>query len=431
MTAPTPTHTMTGDRLLRDALVPAGLLRGLAGRDAGEGLVRLDLAIRDGRIASAPGPRAVAEDLGGRIVLPGHVDAHVHLDKTYTARRAGVSRTGLAEAVALAMADAPNRTPTDLAARMDRAIHAALRSGTVAMRSHIDSMTLPSQSAAWDVLGAMQRRWQGLMRIEPVALMRIDRALEPGFAERCAEIGARGGLAGGYIPAGGCDPAAVDAFLEHAGRAGIAVDFHVDESLDPEARGVEGVLDSLSRTGFAGPVTLGHCCALAAMPEARAQALIARMARAGVRVVSLPLTNLYLQDRRPGTTPRLRGLTLVQELAAAGVPVAFASDNVQDPFYPLGAYDLHEVMRQAMLAAQMEADPAQAVHAITRTPAALMGLDEAGVVAPGAPADLIVFAAGDWTGLLSRAHEDRRVIRGGHPLDRLALPAPLTEGNTP
>lgn len=411
-------------RLLKNALVPNSLIERLPGETRADGLTLVDLALQDGRLVETAPEGAVVEDLDGRLVLPGLVDAHVHLDKTYIVSRTGAARTGLEEAVLLAIADIPNRSAEDLRGRMDRAIARALRNGTTAMRTHLDSMQTPSENPAWGVLSEMRARWAGLMTLEAVALMRIERALEPGFAARCADIAAHGGLAGGYVSAEGCPPEAVDAFFLEAAKAGLDVDFHVDESLERDAIGIENVLDSLARTGFKGRVTLSHCCALAAMPEARAEGLIARMAMAGVQVVSLPFSNLYLQDRVPGRTARMRGLTLVQELRAAGVPVAFASDNVQDPFYPFGNYDLLEILRQGMIATQLEAAPEDWIASITATPAGIMGLP-IGRIAPGAAADLVVFDAQDWTDLLSRAHEDRRVIRAGRDLSTLTLPPAL------
>ena len=53
---------------------------------------------------------------------------------------------------------------------------------------------------------------------------------------------------------------------------------------------------------------------------------------------------MYLQDRIPGRTPRWRGVTLVHELRAAGVPVSVASDNTRDPFYAYGDMDMVEVV---------------------------------------------------------------------------------------
>ncbi|MGO8440855.1 hypothetical protein ACC861_37470, partial [Rhizobium ruizarguesonis] len=60
------------------------------------------------------------------------------------------------------------------------------------------------------------------------------------------------------------------------------------------------------------------------------------IAKAGIAVISLPMCNMYLQDRYPGRTPRWRGVTLLKELAAAGVATAVASDNTRDPFYAYG-----------------------------------------------------------------------------------------------
>jgi hypothetical protein len=42
-------------------------------------------------------------------------------------------------------------------------------------------------------------------------------------------------------------------------------------------------------------------------------------------------------------TPRWRGVTLLHELKAAGVPVAIASDNTRDQFYAYGDLDMLEV----------------------------------------------------------------------------------------
>ncbi|WP_253913387.1 amidohydrolase family protein [Pseudoruegeria sp. HB172150] len=412
---------IAADLVLRNALVPSVLCREIGGGAIGEGLVLTDIAVRDGHIvAAAPNQTLVAgeaRDLGGRMVLPGFVDMHVHLDKAYTAARTGVSRIGLAEAVSLSMADAPNRTLEDLLVRMDRAIRAAYRLGTVAMRTHLDSMAPPDESPAWAALRRLQEKWQGRMRLQPVALMRIERAVDRDFADRCRQIAERGGLAGGYISGEGCDPAMVDAFLTLAADAGLDVDFHVDETLDAGARGIETVLDSAEKVRFPWRVTLSHCCSLAAMEQGRALAIAERIAAAQAHVVSLPLTNAYLMDRMPGESPRRRGMTIVQELSALGVPVCFASDNVRDAFYPYGAFDMLEIFRQAVMTSQLEADVEHWIASVAARPSETMRLESARTIAPGVPADLVIFDARDWTDLLSRAHEDRQVLRAGVALD--------------
>jgi len=112
--------------------------------------------------------------------------------------------------------------------------------------------------------------------------------------------------------------------------------------------------------------------------ESRRRSIISRLgtlARGlphGVTVVVNPFTNLALGDRK-GTgppfseealpaegprTPVWRGLTAVQELRAAGVPLAFASDCVRDWWCAYGDFDLLEVAGLAIKLAHLDtADP--------------------------------------------------------------------------
>ena len=144
---------------------------------------------------------------------------------------------------------------------------------------------------------------------------------------------------------------------------------------------------------------------------------IDKLVRAGIAVVSLPMCNLYLQERRAGVTPRFRGTTLLHELAAAGVPVAIASDNTRDPFYAYGDLDGLEVYREATRILHLDHPVGAWPRTITATPAALMGLNEYGRIEESLPADLILFRARSWTELLSRPHSDRTVLRRGQAID--------------
>ena len=128
------------------------------------------------------------------------------------------------------------------------------------------------------------------------------------------------------------------------------------------------------------------------------------------------MCNLYLQDRAPGRTPRRRGVTLLHELAARGVPVALASDNCRDPFFAYGDHDLVEVFREAVRIGHLDRPVGAWPAAVTRTPADLMRLPEAGVIRTGAPADLVLFKARHYGELLSRPQADRIVLRAGRPI---------------
>ena len=75
-------------------------------------------------------------DLAGRVVLPGLVDAHTHLDKSYvpTHNQSGT----LLEAIDLWRAYKGKRTKADIQATVRRALQTAIANGVTAMRSHVD-----------------------------------------------------------------------------------------------------------------------------------------------------------------------------------------------------------------------------------------------------------------------------------------------------
>jgi len=420
-----PDFPRTGLRLL-NARVPIALATGLERRevDAAHGLFTTDLALGpDGRIG--PGaPDAAAVDLAGRIVLPGLIDTHVHLDKAFTVRRTGIPKgdgSGLLEAVRLSMADMPNRTHADLARRMELALHAAYMHGTVAMRTHLDTPDMPAESVSWRVFDELRSRWAGRLALQGVALMAVERAEEADFAERCRQIARLAGVAGVFVAPNTATPARLDALFEHAAATGLDVDFHVDETLDATAAGLEMIADSVARTGFGGRVLAGHCCALSSKSEAELSRILDKVAASGIHVVALPHSNLFLQGRIAGRTPRSRGLTTIHEMLARGIPVHFASDNVQDAFFPYGGFDMMEVLRSAIRAGHMD-EVGGWIGGFYESAAAATGFAGHGRIAAGALADLVVFDAQDWIDLFSGPHSDRIVIRAGALLPGVASP---------
>jgi cytosine/creatinine deaminase len=135
--------------------------------------------------------------------------------------------------------------------------------------------------------------------------------------------------------------------------------------------------------------------------------------------VSLPTVNMYLQDRsvEATRTPRWRGVTVMHELKAAGVPVAVAGDNCRDPFYAYGDHDMLDTYTQAVKILHLDHPFADWIRAASATPAQIMGLDGFGMLRVGNPADLTVLRARSYSELLARAPFDRAVIRAGRAID--------------
>jgi len=399
---------------LLNVRVPAALSDGLPlhGHDPETGLALTNFAI-DERGHIAPASHAPAIDMEGRIALPCFIDSHVHLDKAFIVQRTGLPKSSLLDAVRLSIGDAVNRTQDDLRERMKKGLKLAYANGTSAMRTHLDTPEMPAESPAWAVFNELRTLWKGRLALQAVALMALERVENGDFAERCRQIAEFEGVLGAFVPPGEATAARLDTLFDYAARFGLDVDFHVDESLDAMANGLELIAESVLRTGFAGHVVAGHCCSLATRSEAEAEALIAKVAEAGIHIISLPHSNLYLQDRTANRTPRLRGLTLVHELRAGGVPVHFASDNVQDPFFPFGEFDMLEVIRSSVRLAHLDTDIGSWMPELYRNAAAATRFDAHGRIVTGQSADFIVFDATDWYGLLSHPHSNRMVFQNG------------------
>jgi cytosine deaminase len=211
-------------------------------------------------------------------------------------------------------------------------------------------------------------------------------------------------------------PGHLDRLMAVARDRGVGLDFHVDENGRADAEVLRLVAEAVLRNQFPYPVVCGHCCSLAVQPVERQRSTLALVKAAGIRIISLPLCNLYLQDRRAAPafplTPHWRGLTLIHDFLELGVPVACASDNVRDAFYAFGDMDAVEVYVQSVRLAHLDSRLAESVRVVTSTPAEMIGLPERGRIAPGAPAELVVLAARSFSELLSRTGAPRRLVEG-------------------
>ena len=363
-----------------------------------------------------PDRPASAIDLQGRQVWPGLVELHAHIDKTHTADRAPSPDGTLDGAREAAKRDRdPPWTHEDAASRMEQGLQSAFRHGTVALRSHIDSQAGRTQPT-WSIWPELRRRWAGRLELQVVASLGVAKLLGPygdEICERAARFGARLGPVVYRSPE--LDRELGRAF-DLAQAYGLELDFHVDETGDPEAQGLRRIAEMALERSFPRQIVCGHACSLALQPDEEAEATIALVRQAGIGVVALPANNLYLQDRASGRTPTWRGVTRVRELRRAGVPTAIGGDNCQDAFYPFGDQDMVDVFRDAVRIAHLDYPFAGWLDAISAIPARLMGLDGVGSIAAGGPADFIVFPETSPAGVLATLGRDRIVIRGGRAL---------------
>jgi len=413
---------------LTNARVPACLANVPHLAPNADGLAPCDIVIDNGRIAEI-GPTIPDGlprfDLDNGIVFPRFVDVHTHIDKGQIWHRAPNPDGTFMGARMSVMADREaNWSAEDVRKRMDFALRCAFAHGTGALRTHID--TYPQQMAtSWGVFNEMREAWKGRITLQAVALFPMDRTVldEPEFRRTVETVAKYGGVLGGLtfldenMPPSPRTDAMLDHLMQAAAANGLDLDFHVDESSSPNARSLKQVAEAALRNRFKGKIVAGHCCSLSLADDAQRAETIAKVAEAGIAVVSLPMCNMYLQDRKAGRTPRWRGVAPLHELAAAGVTVMVASDNTRDPFYAYGDLDMLEVYREATRILHFDHSDRPWLKTVATTPGQVMGLPN-GTMAVGAPAGLVLTRARTMNELLSRPQTDRMVLYAGKAVDR-------------
>jgi cytosine deaminase len=363
------------------------------------------------RIEAEPGVRIV--DLKGRLVVPGLVDAHQHLDKTRTLRRISNPDGTLLGAIGAFRDYAVRMSAEDIAARAERTIAACLERGTVAIRTHAN-VDPECVLRGVEALAALRERSRGRMRLQVVAFLTGGgtRAGAPSrkWLEEAMRLGAD---VVGANPNHADRPLEIlDLVFEIAERQGKPIDLHLDEHLDAAHTFFHAVIERTRAHGMAGKVVASHCSALSALEPGEAARVVEGFAAAGIGVVTLPAANLFLQGR-DATKLTPRGITRINELQKAGVQVAAGSDNIQDPFVPPGSGDLLEIARWALLAGHLGSnDLGKAFEMISSTPARLLGLNEYGL-RPGARADLLIADAEDAGDLVACGPLRRTVLVNG------------------
>jgi cytosine deaminase len=388
-----------------------------------EGLLLVDLEIRAGMIAqivkaSAENPASGTEiDLKQGIGLPCFIDIHTHLDKGQIWNRSPNLDGTFSNALELVQSDCQNHWQAeDVYRRMNFGLKCSYAHGTQAIRTHIDALGKQAEIS----LGAvktLQAEWAGRLSLQAVSLVPLEIWLTPEgeiLADQFAEVN---GLLGGFSLMRPDLDAALDRVFLLAKARNLDLDFHCDETNDPHSITLRHVAQAALRHQYEGRVLCGHCCSLAVQSEAEVNKTLDLVQQAGISIVSLPMCNLYLQDRQLERTPRWRGVTLLHELKQRGVSVAIASDNCRDPFFGFGDHDALEVFNLSTRIAHLDTPYGDWIRAITATPAQLMRLPTQGHLATGLPANLVLFRGRSFSELLSRSQHDRVVLRQGKAID--------------
>ena len=134
--------------------------------------------------------------------------------------------------------------------------------------------------------------------------------------------------------------------LELATRLGKMLHVHTDQRNEPSEDGTERLLSAIERYGApASPdgepqVWAVHMVSPSTYDEARFDRLVENLLRHNVGVICCPSAAIGMRQLRPLLTPTYNSIPRVLELAAAGVHVRIASDNISDICSPTTTADL-------------------------------------------------------------------------------------------
>lgn len=358
----------------------------------GEGLK--DVAIEKGKIvaieADIQGTAEREINAEGRVLIPGLIESHIHLDKALIADRLPNKSGTLWEAIEVTGKLKPTFTREDIEERARKTLMMLIKKGTTHIRTH--SEFDPTQGfTGFETVMKLKNEFKHLIDIQVVAFPQEGIFKCPGTEEmmyQAMEMGADivGGIPYNDMPA----KDHIDLVFEIAKKYNRPIDFHQDFKDDADGITIEYVCEKTIKEGFEGKVSVGHLTSLGALPKERLQPIIELMSKAGVSVMSLPATDLHLGGRKDEYNVR-RAVTPVRALRDGGVNMCLASNNIRNAFTPYGNGDLMQIAMLAIPVSHLGGadDLPTVLPMITSNPAKALGLKDYGLEV-GKNADLVL-----------------------------------------
>jgi cytosine deaminase len=382
------------DLILREARIAGGAER------------TTDIGISKGRIAAVAAdlPKGAPDrKLDGRLVVPGFIETHIHLDKSCLLGRCQCEKGTLDEAVIAVAAAKRGFNHDDVYERASRTLEKAIKNGTTRMRTHVEVDPRVGLTSVHALL-RLKKDYAWAIDLQLCVFPQEGLLDDPG----CEDVMVAA------LEAGADVDGQIARIFALAQRFNVDIDFHLDFGLDATHLDVLEVCRLAGETGWGGRVAVGHVTKFSAMPRADFDALAQRLAASGIAVTTLPSTDLFLIGRDyDGNVPR--GVTPVHRLVERGVNCSISTNNVLNPFTPFGDCSL---VRMANLYANVvqiggrPADMEMCLSLISERPARLMNLRDYGITA-GNPADIVVMDCADGASAIAELAQPLMVFKRG------------------
>lgn len=358
------------------------------------------------RMAASISPEAEDEVINGEgmLAIPGFVDCHTHIDKSYLnidGRTSFVHGTGAMKG-GLTREQKALFSEEDVTVRAEKVIQNALRAGTLYLRTNCDVDTIVGLTGVKALL-KLREKYRNQIHIQIAAfaqegVFQDDRTRS--LLEEALKLGAD--LVGGHTIICGEGEKHIDFILDLAAKYGVEADFHLDESGNRENYLLPYVARRMKELGLQGKVNGIHMCTLAALTQPELEEALALAADCGLKATVAP------------TAISTRHIAPVKALLQAGLPVGLGSDNIRDFFNPLGSGDVKQV---ALLLSYLQAfftqeETEQIWTMLTTGGAQVLGVEEYGL-REGGRADITLFDTRDIREVLANQMQPACMIRAG------------------
>lgn len=379
---------MDFDLIVRNARLP--------GMKAEEALV--DIGVVDGKYGqispALKGAAAEQLDVAGKLVSPGFVETHIHLDKSCIIDRCGPEVQRFPHGAMERVSSIKHTfSVEDVHERASKTLEKCILHGTSLMRTHVE-VDPKVGMRGFEGVKALIDEYAWAIDIEICVMPQEGLLNNPGTEELIVQALKSGARVVGAAPNYDSDSSAqIRRIFDIAREYDVDIDMHVDTGSSGAHLDTRLICDLTEQYGWGGRVAVGHVTKLASMEIADMEVMARRMADVGVALTVLPSTDLYLMGRDQEINIR-RGVVDANRLLKLGVNCSISSNNILNAFTPFGD---GQMIRQANLYANivqrgMPEDMNDLWDMFTRRSAALMRRDNYGI-AVGNPADFVVVDA--------------------------------------
>ena len=260
-------------------------------RVVGNESVTTDIGIDKGRVAAmrpslqADGPTL---DLAGRLVTPGFIETHIHLDKSRILGRCKAERGDLEEAIGEVARQKKLFTAEDVYERAKVTLERAILNGTTHMRTQLE-VDPGIGLRGLEGVRPLIEEYKWAIDLEICIFPQEGLLNNPGTDELMVEALKSGGSVVGAAPYTDSSPhGQIDRIFAMAREFDIDIDMHLDFGPTPDDLDLLYVCELAERFKWGGRVTIGHVTKLSGAPPELLEKCAKRTQHADVSLVVLP-----------------------------------------------------------------------------------------------------------------------------------------------